>query len=228
MIREENRKQKLDYFVSQVLKDAYTRYPRLEKFAFALVTTFRKLRHYFQGREIRVITNQPLRKIIHKPDVSGRLVNWPVELSQFNLSFIPRITIKAQALADFIIECNFPEDEPRPMSIDPESSNDNNPGAWALKVDVSSTNERSGEGLILKSPEGFTIQTAISFGFAATNNLAEYEALIAGLKLAKTLKIQDLKIYSDSKIVVKQTNSEYIAKDSVLAKYQALVQPTLP
>ncbi|XP_074351741.1 uncharacterized protein LOC141690884 [Apium graveolens] len=60
-----------------------------------------------------------------------------------------------------------------------------------------------------------------------TNNQAEYEALIACLKLAKTLRIQDLKIYNDSQIVVKKTNGEYIAKDLVLAKYQALVQSYL-
>ncbi|XP_074336258.1 uncharacterized protein LOC141673412 [Apium graveolens] len=59
------------------------------------------------------------------------------------------------------------------MSIDPETSIDHNPGAWALKVDGSSTNKRSRAGLILKSPDGFTIQTAISFGFSATNNQAE-------------------------------------------------------
>ncbi|XP_074346731.1 uncharacterized protein LOC141685537 [Apium graveolens] len=88
-------------------------------------------------------------------------------------------------------------------------------------------NKRSGAGLILKSPDGFTIQTAISFGFSATNIQAEYEALIAGLRLAKTLRIQDLNIYSDSQIVVKQTNDEYIAKDLVLSKYQALVQSYL-
>ncbi|XP_074323770.1 uncharacterized protein LOC141660682 [Apium graveolens] len=130
--------------------------------------------------------------------------------------------IKAQALADFIIECNFPEEEPVPISIDPEKNTDQDIGAWALKVDGSSTNERSGSGLILKIPEGFTIQTTISFGFSATNNQAEYEALIAGLKLAKTLRIQDFKIYSDSQIVVKQTNGEYIANDLVLDKYKAL------
>ncbi|XP_074377083.1 uncharacterized protein LOC141718605 [Apium graveolens] len=199
----------------------------VEKFAFSLVTTSRNLRHYFQGREIWVVTNQPLRKIIHKPDVSGRLVNWAVELSQFNLSFISTTAIKAQALADFIIECNFPEDEPRPMNIDPESNNDHNPGAWALKVDGSSTNERSGAGLILKSPYGFTVQTAISFGFSAINNRVEYETLIVGLKLSKTLRIQDFKIYIDSQIIVKQTNGEYIAKDLILTKYQALVQSYL-
>ncbi|XP_074330151.1 uncharacterized protein LOC141667497 [Apium graveolens] len=113
------------------------------------------------------------------------------------------------------------------MSIDPESSNDNNLRAWAHKVDGSSTNERSGAGLILKSPDGFTIQTTISFGFSAINNQAEYESLIAGLNLVKTLRIQELNIYSDSQIVVQQTNDEYILKDPVLAKYQALVQSYL-
>ncbi|KAL8103719.1 hypothetical protein AgCh_028066 [Apium graveolens] len=221
LIRKENGKQQPVYYVSQVLKDAETRYQRLEKFSFTLVITSRKLRHYFQGREIRVVTNQPLRKIIHKPDVSGRLVNWAVELSKFNLSFIPRTAIKAQALADFIIECNFPKEEPKPMNIDPGTNKEANPGAWTLKVDGSSTSERSGAGLILKSPEGFTIQTTISFGFPATNNQAEYEALISGLKLSRTLRVQDLKIYSDSQIVVKQTNGKYIAKDPILVKYQS-------
>ncbi|XP_074355917.1 uncharacterized protein LOC141695578 [Apium graveolens] len=227
LIREENGTQQPVYYVSQVLKDAETRYPRLEKFAFALVTTSRKLRHYFQGREIRVVTNQPLRKILHKPDISGRLVNWAVELSQFNLSFIPRTAIKAQALADFIIECNFPEEDQQTMDTDQEPKKEISPGAWTLKVDGSSTTERSGAGLILRSPEGFKIQTAISFNFPATNNQAEYEALIAGLKLSRTLRVQDLKIYSDSQIVVKQINGEYIAKDPTLAKYQALVQSYL-
>ncbi|XP_074350803.1 uncharacterized protein LOC141690090 [Apium graveolens] len=227
LIREENGTQQPVYYVSKVLKDAETRYRRLEKFAFALVTTSRKLRHYFQGREIRVVTNQPLRKIIHKPDASGRLVNWAVELSQFNLTFIPRTAIKAQALADFIIECNFPDHDPEPMDTDQEPKKETSSGAWILKVDGSSISERSEAGLILKSPEGFKIQTAISFSFPATNNQAEYEALIAGLKLSRTLRVQDLKIYSDSQIVVKQINGEYIAKDPTLAKYQALVQSYL-
>ncbi|XP_074378044.1 uncharacterized protein LOC141719566 [Apium graveolens] len=193
LIREEKGTHQPVYYVSQVLKDAETRYPRLEKFVFALVTTSRKLRHNFQGREIRVVTNQPLRKIIHKPDVSGRLVNWAMELSQFNLSFIPRTAIKAQALADFIIECNFPEEEPESMNMDQEPKKDIGLGAWTLKVDGSSTSKRSGAGLILKSPEGFKIQTSISFGFPATNNRAEYEALIAGLKLSRTLRVKNIK-----------------------------------
>ncbi|XP_074324051.1 uncharacterized protein LOC141660975 [Apium graveolens] len=113
------------------------------------------------------------------------------------------------------------------MDMDREPKKEISPGAWALKVDGSSTSERSGAGLILRSPEGFKIQTAISFSFPATNNQAEYEALIAGLKLSRTLRVQDLKIYTDSQIVVRQTNGEYIAKNPTLEKYQALVQSYL-
>ena len=85
LIKEEGGHQQPIYYVSQVLKDAETRYPSVEKFAYALVVASMKLRHYFQGRDIKVITNQPLRKILHKPDLSGRLINWAVELSQFNI-----------------------------------------------------------------------------------------------------------------------------------------------
>ncbi|XP_074336976.1 uncharacterized protein LOC141674152 [Apium graveolens] len=119
-------------------------------------------------------------------------------LRKYSLRLNPeKIAIKAQALADFIIECNFPEEEPVPMSIDPGRNIDQDIGAWALKVDGSSTNERSGAGLILKSPEGFTIQTAISFGFSATNNQAEEENSEADTlsKLVQNSSYLDCSVY---------------------------------
>lgn len=94
-------------------------------------------------------------------------------------------------------------------------------------MDGSSTAESSGAGLLLKSPDGFTIQQAITFTFSATNNQAEYEALISGLKLCTSLGVQNLTIHSDSQIVVKQTTGEYLAKDPKLAQYQALIQKNL-
>ncbi|XP_074328071.1 uncharacterized protein LOC141665984 [Apium graveolens] len=227
LIREENGTQTQVYYVSQVMKDAETRYPNLEKFALTLVHSSRKLRQYFQGREIRVITNQPLRKIIHKPDASGRLVNWAIELSRFNIKFIPRTTIKARALAEFVMECNFPEalETPKPQSEGEKESN--NRDSWTLHVDGSATAERSGAGLILSSPGGFTIQQAITFAFKAINNQAEYEALLSGIRLAKSLGVRNLTIYSDSHIVVRQTNGKYVAKDPKLARYQEMVRAIL-
>ncbi|XP_074377157.1 uncharacterized protein LOC141718677 [Apium graveolens] len=227
LIWEENGSQSPVYYISQVLKDAETRYPNLEKFALALVHSSRKLRQYFQGREIRVITNQPLHEIIHKPDASGRLVNWAIELSQFNVKFIPRTAINAQALAEFVMECTFPDvpETPKPQSGEEEGPSNRDP--WTLHVDGSATTERSGAGLILSSPGGFTIQQAITFAFKAMNNQAEYEALLSGLRLAKSLGVRSLTIYSDSQIVVRQTNGEYVAKDLKLARYQEMVRAIL-
>ena len=91
-----------------------------------------------------------MRKIIHKPDISGRLVNWAIELSQFSLTFLPRTTVKAQVLADFVVECNFPKNQTTPMETEPEIP-ESNPDSWVLHVDGFSTTERSSAGLILKS-----------------------------------------------------------------------------
>ncbi|XP_074350117.1 uncharacterized protein LOC141689659 [Apium graveolens] len=201
LIWEENGSQSPVYYVSQVLEDAETRNPNLEKFALAPVHSSRKLRQYFQGREIKVITNQPLRKIIHNSDASGRLVNWAIELSQFNIKFIPRTTIKAQALAEFVMEYNFPEVPEIPVIQSGEEKEVNNSSSWTIYVDGSATTERSGAGLILSIPDGFTIQQAITFAFKATNNQAEYEALLSGLRLAKSLGVKRLIIYKDSQIM---------------------------
>ncbi|XP_074328459.1 uncharacterized protein LOC141666369 [Apium graveolens] len=120
------------------------------------------------------------------------------------------------------MECTFPVRHlPSPQEIVPKGTNPET-DFWKLYVDGSSTAGRSGVGLILISPEGFTVQQAITFAFKATNNQAEYEALISGLKLAKSLGISKMTVYSDSQIVVKQTSGEYIAKDPTLAQYQAM------
>ena len=230
LVRVEGGTQMLVHYVSQVLKGSKTPYPNLEIFAFALIIASRKLRHYFQGREIRLITDQPLRKIIHKLDASRRFIKWAVELSRFNLVFLPQTSIKAQALVDFIVECTFPETTPKPIVVQGEmetNAHTPDPNSWELHVDDSSTNERSGDSIILCGPSGFTIQHAITFLFPTTNTQAEYEALLAGLRLAHTLNLKILEIHNDSQIVVKHTNGEYISNDPQLAKYRGLVQTYL-
>uniref|UniRef100_A0A2N9FLZ5 Uncharacterized protein n=1 Tax=Fagus sylvatica TaxID=28930 RepID=A0A2N9FLZ5_FAGSY len=104
LIREEERRQLPVYYTSRALRGAEERYPPMEKLAFALVTAARKLRPYFQAHTIVLLTNHPLRKAMSKPDAAGRLIQWSIELSEFDIDYRPRTAIKAQALADFIAE----------------------------------------------------------------------------------------------------------------------------
>ena len=59
---------------------------------------------YFQTHPIVVVIDQPLKHILFRPNMSGRMVKWAVELSEYDLDIQPRTAIKTQALADFIAE----------------------------------------------------------------------------------------------------------------------------
>ncbi|XP_075674722.1 uncharacterized protein LOC142643880 [Castanea sativa] len=111
LIREEDKKQLPVYYVSQAFQGAEARYPRIEKIVFALIMASRKLRPYFEAHPILVMTDQPIRKSMNKPEAAGRMVQWAIELSQFDIEYHPRTAINAQALADFIAEFTLPEDD---------------------------------------------------------------------------------------------------------------------
>jgi len=96
--------------------------------------------------------------------------------------------------------------------------------AWKLHVDGASNQRGAGAGVVLISPEGVIHENAISIEFPASNNEAEYEALIAGLRLAEAVDIKTLMVYSDSQLVVNQFNGDYDAKDERMAKYLSLAK----
>uniref|UniRef100_A0A2N9I4E8 RNA-directed DNA polymerase n=1 Tax=Fagus sylvatica TaxID=28930 RepID=A0A2N9I4E8_FAGSY len=205
LIREEARRQLPVYYTSRALRGAEERYPPMEKLAFALVTAARKLRPYFQAHTIVLLTNHPLRKAMNKPDAAGRLIQWSIELSEFDIDYRPRTAIKAQALADFIAEFTSKDDEP---TEDVEQAS-----KWTVNIDGSSTKDSGGVGIVLRSPEGDIIKQAIRLQYPTTNNEAEYEALLLGLKTAKILGATELDVRSDSQLVVGQVNGDYEAKE---------------
>ncbi|XP_072084610.1 uncharacterized protein [Arachis hypogaea] len=187
------------YFVSRILQPAETRYPKIEQLALALVTTARRLRQYFQSHTIIVRTDQPLRQILTKPELAGRLIKWSVELSEFDIQYQPRKTPRLQILADFISEL---------------TTEDNQIGqSWKLYMDGASNNERSGAGVTLKKGEQVMAEKSLQFSFTASNNQAEYEALLAGLKLAQDLQIPQLNVYCDSLLVVQQIKGDFQERD---------------
>ncbi|KAL0319852.1 UNVERIFIED_CONTAM: Ribonuclease HI [Sesamum radiatum] len=171
----------------------------------------RKLRPYFQSHPVVVLTNHPLKKILADPNISGRMVKWSIELSEHGIEYQIRPAIRAQPLADFISELTKTE-EPQKTEW------------WKIFVDGSSTSMGSGAGIIVETPQGDRLQYAIKFSFEASNNEAEYEALITGGKLALAAGEKYLKAHSDSQLVVNQIRGEYEAKESKMTKYLSSVQ----
>ena len=110
LIREEDKRQLPVYYVSQAFQGAKARYPRIEKIVFALIIALRKLRQYFQANPILVMTDQPIKKSMNKPKAAGRMVQWAIKLSQFDIEYYHRTAIKAQALVHFIAEFTLPDE----------------------------------------------------------------------------------------------------------------------
>ena len=154
----------------------------MEKLILALVTVTRKLRPYFQTHTIEVPTEYPMKQVIHKSETSGRLMKWTIELSEFDIRYKPKTVIKGQVLADFVME--FTSAEPAENSQTPT-----NLPIWRLSVDGATNAQGSKAGLILISLKGIDIEYALRFGFQASNNEAEYEAVIAGLNLAHSMEV---------------------------------------
>ncbi|KAK0575418.1 hypothetical protein LWI29_000197 [Acer saccharum] len=142
-------------------------------------------------------TNCPLKLILQKPEVSGRLTKWAIELSEFDVEYLPRTAIKAQAVADFVAEFTEPSIEVARMMVEQNKKI----FKWQLRVDGSSNTHGSGAGIVLTTPEGDSVECALRFDFKATNNQAEYEALIAGLKISTILGADEVEIFSDSQVV---------------------------
>lgn len=116
----------------------------------------------------------------------------------------PRNLLKSQVLLDFVTECQFS----KPMQIT-DSELNKMVEKWSLYVDGSFTSDASGVGIILVSPEGFIVKMAIKIVFKATNNEAEYEAMLVGLKLANAIQVYDVDIFSDSQLIVKQIKGQF-------------------
>ena len=98
---------------------------------------------------------------------------------------------------------------------------------WTLQVDGASRSSGSGVGLLLQFPNGEQLEQAIRLGFLASNNKAEYEAIMFGLDLALALSVSKLRIYSDSQLVVRHIQEEYEVRDERMARYLTKVRDTL-
>ncbi|KAK1604843.1 hypothetical protein QYE76_028516 [Lolium multiflorum] len=198
------------YYISEVLTESKQRYPHFQKLAYGVFLGSRKLRHYFQEHPMTVVSKAPLATIINNSDATGRVAKWGIELSAFDINYEARTAIKSQVLADFIADwTEAPEGTPVPE-----------PEAWVMHFDGSKQHQGSGAGVTLKSPTGEELQYVLQIHFEATNNMAEYEALLHGLRIAKEIGIKHIICCGDSDLVAQQVAGTWNARNSVMAAYR--------
>ncbi|GAU10605.1 hypothetical protein TSUD_419660, partial [Trifolium subterraneum] len=128
-------------------------------------------------------------------------------------SFESRKALKAQVLADFVAEMT--------------TSTTSEKNKWTIFVDGSSNSQGSGAGIILENGDGVLIEVSLGLSFPTTNNQAEYEAFLAGLRLAEDMGAEEIRIFTDSQLVASQVSGEYQTKEERLLEYLNLIRTKL-
>jgi ribonuclease HI len=172
--------------------------------------TSRKLRHYFQAHRVTVVSSFPLGEVVRNKDVVGHIAKWVVELSQFDVHFVPRTAIKSQVLADFVANWTMPDNQ---------SNNQINNETWTMAFNGALNSQGAGAGFILTSPSGDQFKHVIHLNFRASNNTAEYEGLLAGIRAAAALGVKRLIVKGDSELVANQVHKDYKCSNPELSKY---------
>uniref|UniRef100_A0A2N9G6H2 RNA-directed DNA polymerase n=1 Tax=Fagus sylvatica TaxID=28930 RepID=A0A2N9G6H2_FAGSY len=177
------------YYVSRALRDAETRYSGAERACLALIYASQRLRHYFLAHKIQLMTkSHPIRSLLHRPILSGRLAQWLLQLSQYEIITETPTAIKSQAIADLLAQ--FPGEDSSLISheVPGEIGEALLAGlvdsTWTLKFDGSSTSNSSGAGIVLIREDGETIAKSFKLDFPCSNNASEYETYITGLAIA--------------------------------------------
>jgi hypothetical protein len=161
------------YFISEVLNPSKKNYTESEKVLYAVLMASRKLRQYFQSYHIIVPSSQPLQDIIRNRKAMGRVRKWDAELNEFTIDCVHRSSIQSQALADFIADWMLgAQDEGRTKDDE----------AWIVLCDGSWGTFGAGVAATVISPSKIRTCYAARLEFNCTNNIAEYETLLLGLR----------------------------------------------
>jgi ribonuclease HI len=156
-----------------------------------------------------VVSSFPLGEILRNPDAAGRIAQWSVELMGEMLAYAPRKVIMSQILMDFVAK--WTDTQLLPLQIQAE--------CWTLYFDGSVMKTWASAGLLFISPLGGHMRYAVHLHFPASNNMAEYEALLCGLRIAIDTGIKRLDVRGDSQLVIDQVMKNASCHDDRMEAY---------
>jgi hypothetical protein len=140
----------------------------------------------------------------------GRIRKWAAELNEFSIDYMHRSSIQSQTLADFIVDWT-------PGAQDEEATKDAE--AWTVFCDGSWGTFGAGAAAVLVAPSKVKTCYAIKLDFSCTNNIAEYEALLLGLRKLKAMRIRRAILKTDSQVISSHVDKSSKARDPKLEKY---------
>src|SRR5688572_17475848 len=170
----------------------------------------RKLQHYFQAYRIIVPSSQPLKDIMRNREATGRIGKWAAELNEFTIDYVHRSSIQSQALADFIADWT-------PGAQGEETTKDVE--AWTVFCDGSWGTFDVGADAVLVAPSKVRTSYVVKLDFSCTNNIAEYEALLLGLRKIKAMGIRRAILKTDSQVISGHVDKSSKARDPKLERY---------
>ncbi|XP_040931964.1 uncharacterized protein [Gossypium hirsutum] len=163
--------------------------------------------------------------------LNGRMARWQILLSEFDVVYVNQKAVKGSAIAEFLASRALDDYEPLNFDFPNEDlmyaatvkKDFQEGGPWKLSFDGASNAIGNGIGAVLVSPSGDYYPFTSKLDFDCTNNMAEYEACIMGIRAAIKRKIKVLEVYGDSALVIYQFNGEWETRDPKLVRYRKLV-----
>src|SRR5215216_2259121 len=196
------------YYILEVLTPSKQRYPHYQKLVYGIYLTSKKVAHYFADHSVSVVSDAPLSEILNNWDATGRVAKWAIEILPLDIKFEAKKAIKSQALVDFLAEW-----------IEQKQSTQVHSEHWTMFFDGSKMLNGSGAGVVLVSPRGDKLSYVLQIHFDSSNNEAEYEALLYGLRMAISLGVRRLMVYGDSDLVVNQVMKEWDVRSPTMTGY---------
>nr|GFB63504.1 hypothetical protein [Tanacetum cinerariifolium] len=202
----------------------------------ALIHTTRSLRAIFRKHKVKVITDRPMEEILKLSKKEERLVKWAAEIRTYDISYIPRREAEGSVVKKFFGQGDQVEETPDAnegetlnLSRKLQVKSTPTPRAWRFYLGRETSEEGSGVGIILGSPEEKMYPYAIRLKFNASNHAMDSEALLAGLAVYVSNGMKYLHVFMDLPKLVAQTEGNHTPVMKQERKYKKeIIDATTP